>query len=526
MKYRIEATRSWKRLCLAALLALVVSGCGGGGGSSNNNAPAGGTGGTGGGGGASGTVVDGGLFPGGTHLRIDTGATDVFLDVASGGSGASVDAGDIEDFGSILINDRTINTDNAEFFAEGAAVSESELSQGQTVLVITDSSGDATGVHYRANVKGPATSVTIEDALLGRAVLVVLGQTVRTNAATSFSDVGIADLLVGDLYEISGTLNSAGEVLATFVQRKMTLTEYKVVGEIENLTASTFSIGGLTVDYASAALQDFSGSPVNGDVVEVEGVASNFTAPDQFVADQVERLPELQVGDAVVSEIDGYIDDFTSVSDFTVQTFPVRTAGSTSFINGDSSSLALGVKVKVRGQVESDGTMLASEVVIQPTNAVRAEGHVETIDIAAESIEVLGVTFELRDSLRLEDDSSAGVDPFTLADLGVGDEVEVRAYLDGTRAVATRLERDDPVDDARLRGPVTAFDAGAASLAILGVNIATQAGVTDYQDENGAAITAADFFSRLSTGTFVEADWDVFTDTTQVVDELSLESDD
>ena len=58
------------------------------------------------------------------------------------------------------------------------------------------------------------------------------------------------------------------------------------------------------------------------------------------------------------------------------------------------------------------------------------------------------------------------------------------------------------------------------------LNIATQTGITDYQDQNGAAITAADFFSRLSSGTFVEADWDVFTDTTQVVDELSLESDD
>ncbi len=202
---------------------------------------------------------------------------------------------------------------------------------------------------------------------------------------------------------------------------------------------------------------------------------------------------------------------------------PVTTDGNTSFVNGNAASLAIGVKAKARGQIQADGSLLAAQITIQPTTAVRAEGHIESIDAAAGTMMVLGVQFEIRDQLRLEDKSSADVDPLALDDLGIGDEVEVRGYLDGTQAVATRIERDDPEDRARLRGPVSAEDPAAGTLVILGVEIASQANTTVYEDVNDSVVSANRFFELLEVGDFAKATWDVFSDTTQVVDEVSLE---
>jgi len=111
----------------------------------------------------------------------------------------------------------------------------------------------------------------------------------------------------------------------------------------------------------------------------------------------------------------------------------------------------------------------------------------------------------------------------TLGDLTLGDELEVRGYLDGAEVVASRIERDDPRDRARLRGPVSTEDASAGSVTVLGVVLTGQAGITEYQDVNDNVITAEQFHNLTEVGNFVKGDWDVFVDTTQTVDELSIE---
>ena len=74
---------------------------------------------------------------------------------------------------------------------------------------------------------------------------------------------------------------------------------------------------------------------------------------------------------------------------------------------------------------------LAQRVTIQPTKTLRAEGNIEAIDQAPRRITVLGLSFLLRDLTELDDDSSAEKEPLVFADLAIGDEVEVRGYLDG-----------------------------------------------------------------------------------------------
>ena len=388
----------------------------------------------------------------------------------------------------------------------------------------------ATRVLYRANVKGPATTVTVVDALVGRADLVVLGQRVTTDATTTFVDGDLAVLAQNDLLEISGTVEANGDIKASFVERKTTLSEYKALGTVAALTATTFTLGSLTVDYAGASLDEFDGAAIsNGDIVEIRGPAGNFTSPDQFTASEVELLPTVTLGGDAIGRVEGFIDRFASSTDFDVQTTPVTTDANTVFVNGAAGNLGLGVKVQVEGTADGNGPLLAERIVIQETNAVRAEGHIDDIDLSAETIEVLGVTFSIRDNTELEDESSAGQDPFDLEDFTVGDEVEVRGYIDGTTVIAVELEREDPQDRAELRGPITALDAGAGTLEILGIPIATSPS-TEYEDDSVEPeqedIGSAEFFNRVVLGDFVEARWDVFADISQAADQLAITGDD
>lgn len=537
--WRIAIMKKVTSSAFAILILLGSVACGGGGGGSSSPAPTqsgggatggtgGGTGGTGGntggGAGGTGTVVTGGLVPGGGAVVVNTGENDVVFDVASGGTGASFDFGDIQAFGSVILNDATVNTDNAAFFVEGVPGAQSDLRQGQQVLVIGNADGTiANSVHYRSNVEGPVTSASLIDVALGTASFNVLGQVVRTDATTTFANVNLATIVVGDLLEISGTLNSAGEIQASFVELKATLTEYKVIGAVSSVTATNFSLNNLTVDYSSATLQDFNGPVTNDDVVEVKAPPSGFTTPDQLAATRVELLPTLTVGSSVPARVEGFIDRFSSSSDFDVQTAPVSTDANTTFINGTATSLGLNVKVQAEGTFNGNGVLLAQRVTIQSTDAIRAEGHVESIDLTARTVDVLGVQFLVRDLTQFDDSSAAGVDPLELSDLGLGDEVEIRGYLDGTLVVATEIEREDPEDRARLRGPVTAEDAANGTVDVLSVRLTGQAGVTEYNDINDATITQTQFYDQVEIGTIVKGDWDVFVDTNQTVDELSIE---
>ena len=75
-------------------------------------------------------------------------------------------------------------------------------------------------------------------------------------------------------------------------------------------------------------------------------------------------------------------------------------------------------------------------------------------------------------------------------------------------------------------GPVTAEDEAAGTLSILGVAITGTPGITEFEDENANVLSQAEFHSQVQIGSFVEADWDLFVNTDQPADQLSLEVDD
>jgi len=105
---------------------------------------------------------------------------------------------------------------------------------------------------------------------------VVLGQTVILDVnQTHFENTTFDTLAAGNVIEVSGLLDDAGQIQATFVEKKADSfipgTEIEVKGTIKNLdnVAKTFQINALTVDYASATELP-SGGPANDQYVEVK----------------------------------------------------------------------------------------------------------------------------------------------------------------------------------------------------------------------------------------------------------------
>ena len=144
--------------------------------------------------------------------------------------------------------------------------------------------------------------------------------------------------------------------------------------------------------------------------------------------------------------------------------------------------------------------------------------------MVAGSVSSMGLMFEIRALTDLEDKSAAGVEPLTLNDLVVDvDSVEIRGFQQGVAIVTVELDRQDPQLDALLRGPVTAFDASAGTVEILGVTVFELAGTTSYAAANEAAVSRSQFFNLLEVGTLVEAKWDVFDGPSDIADELNIE---
>lgn len=504
---------------LLMVLALALSACGSGGGDSNGGGTTVGGGTTGGG-----VTTGGGSTPSNPTFQFDTGI---------GGSGGVI--GDIDAFGSIFVNGLELATDDTDFYIEGSSgFSQDDLREGYYVVVAGDiTNSEAAEVFYRSNLKGPVSAAPVViDALTGRYLLTVLGQTVVTSASTRFSNVLAANVVQGDLLEVSGPIDSDGRVLATFVERKTSLAEYKAIGSVSNLDPNneTFDLGGLAVTYTGAAFSDFDGTPLaNGQLVEVKMAPGTFGSPASATVAEVELLPvpSIEVGAEV--EVEGYIDSFTSQTQFAVSGLPVTTNSSTSYEPGDASLLGPNVKVEVEGTANAAGVIVAEQIEFKSDNAIRVEGRVTGVNVTAGTVSTaLGITYEVRASTELEDDRD-DVEPFTLNDLVAGDYIEVRGFLEGSTVVAVELEREDnpSAELALLRGPLTAFDKNASTVEIQGMTVNDLIGTTQYEDENENSVDRDTFYDvLLPSAEQVRAEWEDFGDLSTPADMLSLEEDD
>lgn len=453
------------------------------------------------------------------------GGGDQVAGIDGGGSPAPVattivSVGTITGFGSVIVNGVRYDTAGATISVDGNPGSESDLAVGQVVAIRgTLDSGGTTGVATRIDfddiVEGPISAI---DTVAG--TFTVLGQLVRTDSGTSFDDdispASLAGLSVADTVEVTGFILADGSVNATRISLKPASAGLEVTGIASNVTATTFEINSLTVDYSSAMLEDFpGGAPENGQLVEAKGM--NVNASGVLLATSVE-FEGNNFGDDDVDqvEIEGFITRFVSATDFDVEGVPVTTSAQTAFENGALADLALNVKVEVEGNFNTAGMLVADKIEFKISGDVRVESLVESVQ--ANQLTALGITITVNASTRLEDKSSADLEPFNLSNVSVGDYVEVRGYEDSGGIVATLLEREDFDGEVALRGVVDSV--ASPDFTILGVTIQTD-GATEFRDENDLLIGAAVFFNQ-ALGLTVEAEGELLNGTI-VADEVEIE---
>jgi hypothetical protein len=448
----------------------------------------------------------------------------------TGGIGRNgVAVGPINTFGSIVVNGVRYETTAATFTINDSAGTQDDLKVGQVVTVLgtidsNDTTGDATQVTFDDSVKGPVESI---DIAANR--LVVLGQTVLISPDTSFDDsfspASLEGVSVGQIVEISGQFDASGNIVATRIEPKPAGTIFEVHGTVSGLDAANFrfNLNALVVDYSSALLDNFNaGQIADGDFVEAKG--TSLGAAGELVATQVELETFLTGGDdGDHVEIEGFITRFVSAQDFDVAGVPVTTDGATTFVGGVAADLGLNVKVEAEGDLDANGIIVADKIDIRRSKAVRVTANADSVDAANNALVVLGISVNIDALTRLEDKSSADVDPLTLADVSAGDYLEIRGseFPAGSGTIlATIFEREDSDPDTILQGFIeTVAD---PAFTILGVTIETNA-TTIFRDVNDVPISSADFFNQAATNSLVKAKGTEVSDTTVVATEVEFE---
>lgn len=451
------------RLLFAALPTVLIA-CGGGGG--------------GGGGGNDGGDPGGG---------IDRG-------------GVTISQGPINGFGSVIVNGVRYSTMGAIITVDDRPGTESELRAGQVVRVegtvdATGTAGTARSISFNDDVEGPVQSI---DPAAAR--LIVLGQTVQVGRATSFDDSisprSLDGLAVGDRIEVSGLVNADGLISATRIERKppSTTVEVKGVASAVDSNARRLSINLLAVDYSTAQLSNFgAGAPANGDLVEAYG---SLSVAGVLIATRLERRSASLEGTTDDSaDLEGLVTRYVSSVDFDVAGQRVTTTSATAYEGGSAANLVLGANVEVEGGFAANASLIATRIEFRRESDVEFAALVDSVNVAAGSLVVLGASVRTNALTRFEDHSDADVPRFSLADLRAGDYIELSAYDDGGGLVATLLERDDADDRIEVEGPASAV--AAPDFTIAGIRITTN-DQTEFRNNDGGSISAATFFAAAA----------------------------
>lgn len=362
-------------------------------------------------------------------------------------------------FGSIFVNGVRYSTTGTSFAVDDAPAVESDILPGHVVTVVgeIDSAGArrASRVTLAHDVEGPIESL---DSLTGH--LIVLGQTVAVDGETSFDAAiptrSLLGLAVGTAIEVSGFRAADGVLRASRIELDLDNDPMRVSGMLNSvdIAARTARLNGLVIDYRSAILDGFAtGQPAAGDYVQVEGTT---LAGATLVATRLVRSVSAPLDLSAAStraEVEGLITRFINAGEFDVDNQRVTTTAQTVFVRGSSRDLALDARVEVKGS-GANGILTATEVVFEPEITTRIQGDIEAINAAERTITVLGIVVRILADTRVED-ARDDERVFEIADLRVGDQVEVRGYEDppDSRAIAAvRLEREDDGGSAELTG--------------------------------------------------------------------------
>jgi len=444
-----------------------------------------------------------------------------------GGTGKSVGA--ISAFGSIFVNGVEFHTNSAVISIDDSAVAgtQGDLKLGMVVVVEGEfnddgTSGNATTVSFNDVVEGPMLSgVNTTEKSFN-----VMGQVVFYTASTVFEESGggllaPTALTNGNVVEVSGLVDSAGQIKATRVERKaptfISGTVLEVTGLVANLNTSTatFNIGQLAINYSAGATtfdnMVMSGL-VDGLLVEVKG---DDNPNDGLEADRIELKVEDFGNDGDLLQFEGVVTSIASSSgyDFEVNGLPVVTNIQTEWRGGYTqlSDVTLDDEIEVEGTLQDQGgtlVLVAREVELEIEDDVRFEGPVQSVDASANILSIINIGVAYSDTTSITEFEDKDGVKTAIDNLTTDDWVRIEGALDaGGNVFATRVEQDNGDTDLSriiLQGPAAGTPGPTpGDFTILGVTITRQTGV-QYEIED-VPVSATVFFTNLTDGRFVKA---------------------
>jgi hypothetical protein len=436
--------------------------------------------------------------------------------------------------GGITVNGVRFATAGATVTTDDQPGVESDLKVGMVVKVKGHDDG----------VNGQATEIEYEDQLRGKVddvagdVIRIGDREIEVEHATEFEDnvARLGSITPGqDRIRVSGVATAGGRIRASRIDKLPGSAEdFEVKGFVSGLSMGppvTFDLR-VTPDAATGLAVTLAAGTVvpaglaNGSFVEIRSPAAPVGGAVTATAVDLE---DARLGGANdEAEVEGIVTSGDSAS-FVVNGQAVVTGAGTHWENGVPGDLVPGAKVEAEGHLDSQSPpVLHAEKVSFRAN-VRLQGASSDVvipdaaDPRSGSFEVLGLTV-LTDAFTEWKDFSGN--PQDLSTIGAG-PVLVRGMRsrDGSSVVATRVERTND-DRLVLQGPVTTKNAGAGTLVILGLTVATGVG-TEFRDASDMPLGQVAFFGAVTEGrTVVKArgrDAAAFSGTTLTAEQVEIE---
>lgn len=275
--------------------------------------------------------------------------------VRTGGTGQHFVFGEIEDFGSIVVNGVHYDETRANIIINGVPnQSRSALKLGMMVAIEGEldyalGTGTASVVRTNRSMLGQ-----VEDVNVANGEIRVLSQRVAIDPRTRLDGIaGLSQLAAGDWVAVHGLNDPARNLFAATLVESTPLAGAAIAeirGNVSNAHSGRFRINGLDV-ISNARVE-------NGDFVAVKGTYS--ASETSLLATEVLVTAEIEVEEHSETEIEGFIADFRSPGSFTINGITVD-ANSARFSGGTAKDLKPGVRITVEGTVRN-GVLVAEEI--------------------------------------------------------------------------------------------------------------------------------------------------------------------
>jgi hypothetical protein len=177
-----------------------------------------------------------------------------------------VTIGILDAFGSVVINDRRFETDNATFFFNEEVADITDFRVGMNVsATVNFSSLEAQEVRYTPILVG-----AISDYDRDHSEITVLGQVIQLTESTVLDEITRDALVQGAIVEVNGARSGNGDILAHYIR----------LAPSPEISENPASVGGIVTDvFVDDSVALISGTPVS----YVEMVENSGLSPTEFV---------------------------------------------------------------------------------------------------------------------------------------------------------------------------------------------------------------------------------------------------